>query len=427
MADQQSLLREAESIARKKPTPTSLRNNSTASPSDSGVILSVHPIDPFIHPEFAHGGSAWRHFDPARSEAALLPDVADDSVPYVLADNVLQHCPRLSVALTNWLRAVRPGGLVTISVPDGAARTRRDGERWTFALQEPSAAENQANLLELIQTVCHMATVERITRRELRRSVGIATAHRATETILDVVLRKRMRTLTPVQSNHSPEAKTLAKVAAGAIAARAPWHDMSEFRSILSSGVQRATVVDLSRLYLMYQWARRTLPVSGDCIEVGSYRGGTAKLVSELMLRHGTDAGIHVFDTFAGMPDDLAYDEIGLKNTFTETSLAQVQALLGNNPRVRLHPGLFPQSIPEALQGAQFRFAHIDVDTERSVRDCLEFIYSRMNPDGIIIIDDYGHPECPGATRAAEQFFAGKPQQIIQMPLVSSAVVLMGC
>ena len=31
------------------------------------------------------------------------------------------------------------------------------------------------------------------------------------------------------------------------------------------------------------------------------------------------------------------------------------------------------------------------------------------------------------ATRAAEQFFTGKPQQIIQMPLVSSAVVLMGC
>jgi O-methyltransferase len=229
-----------------------------------------------------------------------------------------------------------------------------------------------------------------------------------------------------VQSNHSAEAKTLTKIAASAIAARAPWHDLSEFREILSSGVQQATVVDLGRLYLMYQWARRTLPLSGDCIEVGSYRGGTAKLVSDLMLRRGADAEIHVFDTFAGMPDDLAYDEIGLKNTFTETSEAQVQALLGNNPRVSLHPGLFPQSIPAKLLGARFRFAHIDVDTERSVCDCLEFIYPRMNPEGVIIIDDYGHAECPGATRAAEEFFAGKPQQIIQMPLVSSAVVLMG-
>ena len=134
---------------------------------------------------------------PPAGETALLLDIADDSVPYVLADNVLQHCPRLSVALTNWIRAVRPGGLVTISVPDGATRSRRDGELWSFALQEPSVPANQANILELIQTVCHMATVERITRRELRKSVGVGTAHRATETILDIVLRKRERTSRP--------------------------------------------------------------------------------------------------------------------------------------------------------------------------------------------------------------------------------------
>lgn len=419
MAEQQAVLRVEGAISRNKASAISFRSG--------GIVLSEHPIEASIHPELTRRAGTWRRFDAAAGETALLLDVADDSVPYVLADNVLQHCPRLSVALTNWIRAVKPGGLVTISVPDGATRPRRDGERWSFALQEPSVPANQANLLELIQTVCHMATVERITRRELRKSVGVGTAHRATETILDIVLRKRERTLTPVQSNHSSEAKILTKVAAGAIAARAPWHDLSEFRSILSSGVQQATVVDLGRLYLMYQWARRTLPLSGDCIEVGSYRGGTAKLVSELMLRHGADADIHVFDTFAGMPDDLAYDEIGLKNTFTETSAPQVLALLGNNPRVRLHPGLFPQSIPADLRDASFRFAHIDVDTERSVRDCLDFIYPRMNPEGLIIIDDYGHPECPGATRAAEQFFAGKSQQIIQMPLISSAVVLMGC
>jgi len=241
------------------------------------------------------------------------------------------------------------------------------------------------------------------------------------------VLRKRERTLTPVQSNHSPDAQTLLKVADGAIKARGKWRDLHEFQAILDSGVRQATVVDLGRLYLMYQWVLRTLPLSGDCIEVGSYRGGTAKLVSELFLRRKVAADIHVFDTFEGMPDNLAPDEIGLKGTFTETSLAQVQALLGNNRRVKLHPGLFPQSIPAALHGAQFRFAHIDVDTEQSVRDCLDFIYPRMHPKGVIIIDDYGHPECPGATRATETFFAGKPQQIVQMPLVSSAVVLMGC
>lgn len=395
----------------------------TVFPSERGIILGDRSNDPALFPELSRQYGSLRRFDPARSEEALLPDVADDSLPFVVADNVLQHCPRLSVALTNWIRAAKPGGLVAIAVPEHASRSAR----WAFSLQEPSVPEHHANLLELAQTVCHMATVERISRREAPRSLGIGTLHRPAGTMLYLVLRKRGRTLTPVQSNHSPEAQTLLKIADGAIKARGLSRDMAEFHSILDSGVRQATVVDLGRLYLMYQWAQRTLPLTGDFIEVGSYRGGTAKLVSELLLRRGIGADIHVFDTFAGMPDDLAPDEIGLKGTFTETSLAQVQALLGNNPRAKLHPGLFPQSIPPELGAAQFRFAHIDVDTEQSVRDCLEFIYPRMNGNGAIIIDDYGHPECPGATRAAEAFFADKPQDIVQMPLVSSAVVLMGC
>jgi hypothetical protein len=42
----------------------------------------------------------------------------------------------------------------------------------------------------------------------------------------------------------------------------------------------------------------------------------------------------------------------------------------------------------------------------------------------VIVIDDYGHAECPGATRAVEAFFEGKPETVVQMPLVSSAVVV---
>jgi O-methyltransferase len=414
---------------------TALRHNAEAVASrapaflvsDCGVVLGDQPTDPAQFPELYRQRAVWRRFSPAVTDGALLLDTPDDSLPYLLADNVLQHCPRLSVVLTNWIRAVKPGGLVAFAVPDGSSAAGEASTPWSFATQEPSAPERHANLLELVQTVCHMATLERLSRRQVRRDIGSRHLGRRVEPVVDVVLRKRERTLTPVQSNHSPEAQTLLKVADGAIKARGKWRDLREFQAILDSGVQQATVVDLGRLYLMYQWLLRTLPLSGDCIEVGSYRGGTAKLVSELFLRRNVAADIHVFDTFAGMPDNLAPDEIGLKGTFTETSLAQVQSLLGNNQRVNLHPGLFPRSIPAALEGAQFRFAHIDVDTEQSVRDCLDFIYPRMHPKGVIIIDDYGHPECPGATRATETFFADKPQEIVQMPLVSSAVVLMGC
>src|SRR5262250_1925474 len=77
---------------------------------DCGVVLGDQPTDPAQFPEFYRQRAVWRRFSPAATDAALLLDTPDDSLPYVLADNVLQHCPRLSVALTNWIRAVKPGG-----------------------------------------------------------------------------------------------------------------------------------------------------------------------------------------------------------------------------------------------------------------------------------------------------------------------------
>jgi len=76
------------------------------------------------------------------------------------------------------------------------------------------------------------------------------------------------------------------------------------------------------------------------------------------------------------------------------------------------------------LDGQRFRLAHIDVDIETSVHDCLEFLYPRMVSGGVLVIDDYGHAECPGATRATEAFFAERAEYVVQMPLLSSAVVI---
>jgi hypothetical protein len=237
-------------------------------------------------------------------------------------------------------------------------------------------------------------------------------------------MRKRAAIITPTQSNRAPEILALARLTEVAIEQRDRWHPMQEFRDILASGVEAATVVDVSRLYLLYQWLRTTLALDGECMEVGSYRGGTAKLFSEVLLRHRPEVELHLFDTFEGMPDQLSLDEVGMRGAFADTSLQQVARLLSNNPRASLHQGIFPASMPKGFDAKRFRFAHIDVDIESSVLDCLAFIYPRMVPGGVIVIDDYGHPNCPGATRAVEQFFRNAPHLVVQMPLRSSAVVI---
>jgi hypothetical protein len=218
--------------------------------------------------------------------------------------------------------------------------------------------------------------------------------------------------------------KALTRLTETAVEQRARWRPMDEFTEILGTGVLDATVVDLSRLYLLYQWLGTTLDLEGDCAEIGCYRGGTAKLTSEVLLRHRPDAALHLFDTFEGMPEQFSLDEVGMRGAFADTSLGQVKGLLSNNPAVNFYPGIFPATLPAGFESKRFRFVHIDVDIETSVMDCLTFFYPRMVAGGVIVIDDYGHPNCPGATRAVERFFRNDPHRIIHMPLRSSAVVV---
>jgi O-methyltransferase len=345
---------------------------------------------------------------------AHLLTIPDHTYDFLQAEDVLQRVDQPAEALANWIRVLKPGGVLALAVPDDRGPS---DAAWRVTLQEPDQPKGHVNLLELIQVVCHLVEIDRIERV----SEGGPLSGRSR---VEAVLRKRHVAITPVQSNRAPEILALAKLTEVAVEQRDRWRPMQEFRDILASGVEAASVVDISRLYLLYQWLGTTLGLEGECIEVGSYRGGTAKLVSEMLLRHRPEVELHLFDTFEGMPEQLSLDEVGMRGAFADTSLQQVQRLLANNPMVSLHQGIFPASMPKGFDTKRFRFAHIDVDIESSVLDCLAFIYPRMVPGGVIVIDDYGHPNCPGATRAVEQFFRNAPHRVVQMPLRSSAVVI---
>jgi hypothetical protein len=47
-----------------------------------------------------------------------------------------------------------------------------------------------------------------------------------------------------------------------------------------------------------------------------------------------------------------------------------------------------------------------------------------MNSGGIIVLDDYGFESCPGVTRAADDFFASRPEEIVMLPTGQAFVIL---
>jgi hypothetical protein len=146
--------------------------------------------------------------------------------------------------------------------------------------------------------------------------------------------------------------------------------------------------------------------IEGDIAEVGTAKGGSARLIGE----YSAGKTIHVFDTFEGLPDPGAVDVNFLKGAYAH-SLESVQEFLKGLP-VEFHKGMFPESASSSRH-CRFSFVHLDVDLYQSTLDCLKFFYPRMNLGGIIITHDYISSD--GVNRAFEEFFADKPESPIEL------------
>ena len=85
------------------------------------------------------------------------------------------------------------------------------------------------------------------------------------------------------------------------------------------------------------------------------FRGGTALLAAELLRQTDDRRALHLFDSFAGMPQT-ATGEAFQKGDFSRTSEAAVRALVSpTGANVVFHPGYIPDT-----------FAHARIDRSRT-------------------------------------------------------------
>jgi len=160
--------------------------------------------------------------------------------------------------------------------------------------------------------------------------------------------------------------------------------------------------------YQLAMCCRQALKTDGELAEVGVYNGGSAKLICEVK----GDRPLHLFDTFTGLPNTQAIDRSHFKDGEYSADLEQVKGYLSAYPKLFFYPGIFPQTATPVAD-KHFCFVNLDVDVYQSTKDCLEFFYPRMNPAGVILSDDYNF--APGVKKAFDEFFASRPEPIIEM------------
>ncbi len=178
--------------------------------------------------------------------------------------------------------------------------------------------------------------------------------------------------------------------------------------------VQKETemLCSIQEAYQLCSVVQRTNKIPGDIVEIGVYKGATAKLIC----LYKSNKQLHLFDTFEGLPEAGKYDS-GINHVFikgmAKSSYSEVRKFLNCFDNIQFYKGFFPNTV-EPIKNKKFSFVHIDVDLYQSTKDCIEFFYPRMSIGGIILIHDYNYVD--GVSKAIDEFMKDKQNPIIGLP-----------
>jgi O-methyltransferase len=180
------------------------------------------------------------------------------------------------------------------------------------------------------------------------------------------------------------------------------------------------------RCFTLYRAGQAAQKIPGNIIEMGSRAGKSSRF---LLAGAGieSDKTLLAFDSFEGMSAPGQEDRTKSGSAFWKAGdLAVTENEFLENMQmyehmVRAYKGWIPERFNE-VKDETFSIIHIDVDLYQPTLDSLLFAYERLNPGGMIICDDYGSKSCPGARKAMDEFFADKPEPLLELP-TSQAIV----
>jgi O-methyltransferase len=138
--------------------------------------------------------------------------------------------------------------------------------------------------------------------------------------------------------------------------------------------------------------------VPGYIIEIGVFRGGSAKFLS----LSNPEREVHIFDTFAGIPTE-PWDLDSHKPGDFASDFEEVKNYLSDRPNIVIHRGVFPETWPKGLK--PIALAHVDVDMEKVAREAIVLLWPILSPGGFLVFDDYGAEACRGVKRAVDEMF----------------------
>jgi len=167
----------------------------------------------------------------------------------------------------------------------------------------------------------------------------------------------------------------------------------------------------------------------GDVCEAGCFRGLSAFQIAHYLKHRKEKVIFHIFDSFEGLSGlqeaDMARDRnqniVELRKQFA-CPMETVIENLKEFEFIKYYKGWIPDRFNEVAD-RRFSFVHIDVDLYQPIHDSIEFFYPRLLKNGIILFDDYGYTQFPGAKKAVDEFRDFLKDDLF-LPLVTGQAVI---
>lgn len=187
-------------------------------------------------------------------------------------------------------------------------------------------------------------------------------------------------------------------------------------------------MTSLERMYALWGAVRhiQNAGISGTVVECGVWRGGSMMLAASTLLELGaSDRQLWLYDTYQGMTEPGALDVQAMSGETAGAILAS-QAKDNENPfwalaqrdivEQNMKGTGYPQNRTHYVEGPvedtlpgqapdEIALLRLDTDWYESTRHELIHLWPRLQPGGVLIVDDYGYWQ--GARRAVDEFFAG--------------------
>lgn len=166
--------------------------------------------------------------------------------------------------------------------------------------------------------------------------------------------------------------------------------------------------------------------VEGDVVECGVGFGHTLLLICFLNQQEGHGRQVWAFDSFEGFPEPTVEDtstrnpkkgewKVITTNDLDDILFRRCGLPVQARDKLRVTKGYFENTLPSS-KVEKIALLHLDVDLYGSYKTCLNELYHKVVPGGVILFDEYKQKDTqqvfPGAAKAIDEFFADKPETI---------------